>query len=207
MKGVQHQQYERNTIYDHLTDVTDVTLIFLTGLRRLKNTTLRIMSNPLQLPSAPNYRPKAPPSSIVQGTNYRLTILTDGLIRYEWSQDGKFEDRASTFAVYRDLPTPTFQVVERDNRIDIITDRVQIEYDQKAFSPEGFHAVLREYCRSFHGYSFERWITHTAEYFNKTWRYGRPDELNLGGTARTLDFADGRCQIGPGVLSKVNFLV
>ncbi len=90
----------------------------------------------------------APPSSIILGPNYRLTILTDGLLRYEWSEDGKFEDRASTFAVNRNLPTPKYELIEREDRMEVITDRYQLEYDRKVFSPGGFKVVLREDCES-----------------------------------------------------------
>jgi hypothetical protein len=35
------------------------------------------------------------------------------------------------------------------------------------------------------------------------WRFGQPDRENLGGTARTLDEVDGRCDLGTGIISKV----
>jgi alpha-glucosidase (family GH31 glycosyl hydrolase) len=35
------------------------------------------------------------------------------------------------------------------------------------------------------------------------WRYGQPTRGNLGGTARTLDEVDGRCDLGTGVISEV----
>ena len=36
------------------------------------------------------------------------------------------------------------------------------------------------------------------------WRYGVPSRGNLGGTARTLDEVDGRCDLGTGILSEVS---
>ena len=35
------------------------------------------------------------------------------------------------------------------------------------------------------------------------WRYGVPSRGNLGGTARTLDEVDGRCDLGTGIISEV----
>ena len=35
------------------------------------------------------------------------------------------------------------------------------------------------------------------------WRFGVPSRGNLGGTARTLDEVDGRCDLGTGILSEV----
>lgn len=46
-------------------------------------------------------RPVAHPDAIVAGDKYRFTVLTDGLLRFEWAEDGRFEDRASTFAINR----------------------------------------------------------------------------------------------------------
>ncbi len=43
-----------------------------------------------------------------------------------------------------------------------------------------------------------------ADIYNKEWRYGVPARNNLGGTARTLDFTNGRTELQPGVLSTVS---
>ncbi|KZF19082.1 glycoside hydrolase family 31 protein [Xylona heveae TC161] len=134
-------------------------------------------------------RPKANPKAIVSGTNYRFTVLTDRLIRYEWAEDGRFQDQASTFAINREFPRPEFKVVDRDD-LEIITEHFHLSYDKKRFSPGGlvvnFNAKITEW--------------------GATWRFGAPPELNLdsnlGGTARTLDLCDGRCDIGQGVLSR-----
>ena len=50
------------------------------------------MRSHLRLPTSPVARPEA----VVQGDRWRITVLTDGLVRLEWSEDGAFEDRAST---------------------------------------------------------------------------------------------------------------
>lgn len=39
------------------------------------------------------------------------------------------------------------------------------------------------------------------------WRYGQPDTGNMGGTARTLDFTSGKCDIGAGIISKTGISV
>ena len=90
------------------------------------------------------FSPIAPESSQIRGDHYRLTIITDGLIRYEWSEDGEFEDRASTFAISRDQPTPTFHKMETEAGIEILTSRLHLEYDKKEFSPSGFTVLLNQ---------------------------------------------------------------
>src|SRR5664279_2442271 len=57
-------------------------------------------------------RPVADAAAVVQGDRYRITVLADGLLRLEYSDDGVFEDRASSFALYRDLPVPGFRVID-----------------------------------------------------------------------------------------------
>ncbi|KAH8819026.1 putative alpha-xylosidase [Xylogone sp. PMI_703] len=133
-------------------------------------------------------RPVCNPAAVVGGgsnNKYRFTLLTDGLIRYEWADDSKFEDRASVFAIHRDLPVPEFRVEDTGDSLKIITSRFYLTYDKKKFSPSGLFLVLKGF-------------------FGKVasvWRYGQDDGRNLGGTARTLDEVDGRTQLGPGVIS------
>ena len=49
-------------------------------------------------------RPLALPENQITGINYRITVLTKGLIRLEYSEDGVFEDRGTQMAFYRDFP-------------------------------------------------------------------------------------------------------
>ena len=37
-------------------------------------------------------RPVADPRAVVRGDRYRITVLTDGLVRLEHAEDGAFED-------------------------------------------------------------------------------------------------------------------
>ena len=130
-------------------------------------------------------RPQAQQKCIITGPKYRFTILTDGLLRYEWAPDSKFEDRASTFAINRDLPAPQFTSHEKDGFLYIRTKRFHFVYDKKNFSPNGFH------MRALSGIS-----DHKSE-----WRYGE-HVYGLGGTARTLDDVDGRIELEPGVIAR-----
>lgn len=38
------------------------------------------------------YSPVARPEAVVQGSQWRFTVLCDNVIRYEWAEDGIFED-------------------------------------------------------------------------------------------------------------------
>ncbi|CAA9957897.1 Alpha-xylosidase [Pyrenophora teres f. maculata] len=127
-------------------------------------------------------RPVAHPDAIVTGDKYRFTILTDGLLRFEWAEDGRFEDRASTFAINRNLAVPDFYVWDRGHGIEIVTKRFHVVYDKKKFSADGLKIHLKGNVTG-------------------TWTYGQ-QVSNLGGTTRTLDGVNGRANIGPGILSR-----
>ena len=46
--------------------------------------------------------------AIISGENYRFTVLTDRLMRLEYSHDEKFEDRATQTVVNRKFEVPEF---------------------------------------------------------------------------------------------------
>lgn len=133
-------------------------------------------------------KPVAKFTSTISGPQYRFTVLTDGLLRYEWAPDGQFEDRPSVFAMNRDFPTPEFRVKETEKELEIITSKFDLSYDKTRFTPSGFSAIIK-------GFFYD----HAS-----VWRYGEACE-NLGGTARTLDGVDGRCPLGPGVVSRKGY--
>ncbi len=151
------------------------------------------------LPYPTQSRPLADPAATVLGDRYRITVLADGLLRLEYSDDGVFEDRASAFALFRDLPVPRFRVVDGPQHLEIITDRVHLIYDRGPFTTSGMSIQIRGNISSYHS----------------VWRYGadagaigsRLGDTNLGGTARTLDNADGAVPLEPGVLSRWGYAV
>ncbi|KAK0742097.1 glycosyl hydrolases family 31-domain-containing protein [Apiosordaria backusii] len=143
------------------------------------------MPDRYSFPSNPSANPKAIITGGTKGNHYRFTILTDRLIRYEWSPDGGFEDRVSTFALFRNFAAPAFRTVDKDNRLEIITDQFHLEYDKKKFSSSGFSVKVG----------------------NDEWRYDGNSYGDLGGTARTLDGAWGRVDLEPGVLSRRAYAV
>jgi alpha-glucosidase (family GH31 glycosyl hydrolase) len=135
-------------------------------------------------------RPVADPAATVVGPHWRITVLTDGLVRLEHSPDGGFEDRASTFALNRSLPVPAFQVIESDSHVEVVTDRFHLVYDRGPFTTSGLSVSVLGGISSYHS----------------VWRYGS-SEAGLGGTARTLDLADGAIPLEPGVVSRQGFAV
>lgn len=148
-----------------------------------------------------NFFPPAParPDSVVEGDTYRFTVLTARLIRMDYSPTGTFADQASFMAINRDFPTPDYRVLQDGRGVEILTEALHLRYSGGPFSPSSLSISL---------------LGHTGTGSNTVWHYGdaqpttQGDFLaNLGGTARTLDEADGAVNIEPGLISPRGYAV
>ena len=70
--------------------------------------------------------PKADEKAQVVVGNARFTVLTPQMIRMEWSEDGKFEDRATLTFVNRKLDVPQFKVKQSKSKLTITTSNVTL---------------------------------------------------------------------------------
>ena len=127
------------------------------------------------------------PESILCGRTYRFSFLTSQLIRLEYSETGRFEDHASQFAINRAFPPVPYSIHDAASSLDVDTEFVSICYDKKPFSPGGLSIKVRSPCKGIYS----------------TWHYGDALSENLGGTARTLDQADGAIPLENGLLSRL----
>ena len=127
----------------------------------------------------------------VEGTNYRISVLTDRLIRFEYSPQGVFVDAATQVVVNRKFPSANYEIRRNGDEIEILTEYLVVKYNQKKFSQESLRVRLRKGAFS----------------WNATWRYGDACENNLGGTVRTLDNVDGAIPLENGLLSRNGFTV
>lgn len=85
--------------------------------------------------------PAADEKYIVRGEKYRITVLTDCLLRLEYSEDGVFEDRATRLAFNRAFDTPEFECYHEADRLHIVTKHLHLRYDEKAFSAIGLEVA------------------------------------------------------------------
>ncbi len=117
--------------------------------------------------------PMAPQEATVVSGNARFTVLTPQLIRMEWAQDGRFEDRATLGVVNRDLPIPAYKVTKVRGGVRIKTESLTLEYKGGKFGPDNLQV---------------RFVLNGK---TVTWQPGLDDSANLMGTTRTLDRYDG----------------
>lgn len=89
-------------------------------------------------------KPLANGESILKGDRWRISIITEALVRFEWSDDGHFVDEATQNVLVRDFErNPSFTVAERNGWLEIDTSKLHISYNQQPFSAEGLYAVIK----------------------------------------------------------------
>ena len=125
-----------------------------------------------------------PDQSVLRGDCWRITVLTDRLLRLEYSRQGQFPDSATQLAVNRHFPPVSFRVTEYEGKLVLTTSALRLTYDRRPFSPDGL--MVEGNGRN--------------SVFSAVWHYGDPPQ-DLLGTARTLDGADGPIPLEHGILS------
>ena len=143
----------------------------------------------MPLPPTPSFHSTANTDAVVTAKNVRFTVLTDRLIRLEYSKDNYFEDRPSQAFWHRDQPVPVFKKTITDNFIEIETDYLLLKYrvTRFGFTSQTLSIILKK--------------------TNTIWRFGMSQTGNLKGTARTLDGAGGATRLENGLISKSGWSV
>lgn len=126
--------------------------------------------------------------AIIQGEKYRFTVLTEEMIRLEYCEDGKFEDRATQCVIDRKFKVPEYQVIENEESLEIITDKIHLVYNKQKFTDYGLSVQVRGNISVYHS----------------IWHFGE-EATDLRGTARTLDEADGAIELEHGIISRFGY--
>jgi len=75
---------------------------------------------------------KANPNAIVKGKNYRFTILSERLIRIEYSSSGVFVDTPTQLALCRNFSVPKFEVNQDSRFLEISTKYFKLAYTKES---------------------------------------------------------------------------
>ncbi len=134
--------------------------------------------------------PRPTDGAVVSGDRWRVTVLTDRLLRLEYEPSGRFCDTATQAVIDRAFPLPAFSASEADGWLTVETGALRLRYDRRPFSPEGLSVALKG---QFDAYA-------------SLWRWGDRGD-NYGGTARTLDGADGEIPLEDGLMSREGYAV
>ncbi len=121
-----------------------------------------------------NYLSASDKAVVFKGNKYRITILSDVLIRLEYNENGKFNDYKTLNVINRVFKTPTFEVKDESEKLIIETYSFKLEYKKEKefvgskFNPEENLKVL---------------IKQT----NKTWYYNNPEVRKTNGLLFNLE--------------------
>ncbi len=122
------------------------------------------------------------------GNGYRITVITDRLIRLEYQPENKFEDRLTQFVANRDFPEVPVEERRENGNVIIETPALLLTYDEKPFTTQGLSILLKGNGKVYH-YS------------------GDHADGDFGGTARTLDETNGFVHLGPGIFGREGYSV
>lgn len=119
-------------------------------------------------------RCKTPSACVFRGSNYRISILSDSLIRFEFNPSGNFNDYPTLFAYNRSFAHPKLTVEEDNQVIQIKNEKFTIEYHKE---------------KSFIGTSIypEQNLRVTVNATGKAWYFNHPEARNFKATAYSLD--------------------
>ena len=71
---------------------------------------------------------KSKPEVVFSGSNYRITVISECLIRLEYDAEGIFEDRPTEFAICRDFNVPEFKAEQDEKFLEIKTKYFILNY-------------------------------------------------------------------------------
>lgn len=113
-------------------------------------------------------RLKALPKTVFTGGKFRITVLTERLVRLEYDNDGIFNDYATALVKNRLFPMPTFTVKEDTNLLCIDTKYFHLTYlKNTAFSSKSLYATIPD--------------------SKNEWYYGLKEVRNFGSNTVSLD--------------------
>ncbi len=131
--------------------------------------------------------------SVVRGNKYRITVLSEILVRLEYSETGTFEDRPTELVMNRAFAPVKFEKKEDAKFLTIKTHYFTLTY-QKEMPFIGSKVSPDQYLRID--------LNETDKY----WYFGHPEARNFRGTNFSLDGADGHAKYGKGLYSTDGFV-
>lgn len=131
---------------------------------------------------------------VFKGVNYRITILSERLIRFEYSLDGKFYDGATELVHNRQFNAPTIKTEQDDKFLVITTKYFMLQYAKE---------------KPFKGPSFAPDTNLKVKLVNtdKLWYYGHPEARNFKGSAFSIEDFGSETSLSNGLYSTDGFAV
>lgn len=136
---------------------------------------------------------KAKAANIFQGEKYRITVLTERLVRLEYSESGIFEDRPTELIWHRDFPVVPVAKKEDTRFLELVTKYFKLSYVKN---------------RPFDGGKVNSMGNLKIELLNsdRIWYYNHPEARNYGAPNFSLDNNKGKLKLKKGLYSTDGFV-
>lgn len=132
--------------------------------------------------------------SIIMGEKYRITLLTDNLVRLEYNKKGKFEDRPTQKVINRKFEKPNFTIYQTETLIQIVTPFYKIDYvKNKNFNKNKLDLTDN--------------VKISILNSEKTWSYNKKNKKEYISIAYSLDNYPNNIKRNKGLYSKTGFAV
>ncbi len=135
---------------------------------------------------------KTPSNNVFRGNKYRISILSDSLIRFEYSETGSFNDYPTFFASNRNFANPKFTIEEDNNVLIVKGVKFIIEYYKERPYPGTKYAPDQN-------------LKVTIKDTEKSWHFNHVEARNFGGTSYSLDESTGKVEFEKGLFSLDGF--
>lgn len=131
---------------------------------------------------------KSKPEAIIQGQKFRFTILTERLIRLEYSPSFIFNDLKTELVSFRDFDVPKFEKKGDDKFLEIETDYFILSYSLE----QDFKGTV---------FSPTKNLSIKSKGNNAVWYYGHPEAKNYFGSNISSEIKAGEKQENRGLFS------
>ncbi len=136
---------------------------------------------------------KAKENAVFKGKKYRITVLTERLIRFEYSEEGLFYDGLTERVINRDFPVPEYKVKEDNKYLEISSKYFKLTYaKERSFvssrvAPDANLKVILQNT-------------------DKIWYFNHPEARNFKGTNTSLDENGIKTKLEKGLFSTDGFV-
>lgn len=114
--------------------------------------------------------------AMVQGNTFRISVLSERVVRLEYSPSGQFVDRPTQLILRRDLGLADFSIKQDSNIVEISTRYFHLSYNKE--QPFGGNGISKGIRIALQSRDKDR---------NKEWYVGHPEARNLRGNMVSVD--------------------
>lgn len=125
----------------------------------------------------------AEPKAIYKGTNYRITIITERVVRLEYSPDGRFVDQPTQLIKNRNLGYPNFRVNQDQNFMEVVTKYFTLTY----FKRQPFEGTKTNPTKN-----LKITLNAMEKERQRDWYYLHPEARNMNGNMVGVDVPNNK---------------